>query len=101
MAQQPMTGLEVNVKFCPLAFLLFLCKPTVEIDGTPHRKGWGTHFFEVAPGKHEVRLYFRCLFMARCGENSIIADVAQGKVTRVSYYMPPWMFAKGSMNILD
>jgi hypothetical protein len=94
------TGVEVQVKFFPLAFFLFLCTPTIEVDGKKHRKYWGTHFFETPPGRHEIRIYFRYLFKPRCGENSIIVTVPAGGVRRVSYNMPPWMFAKGSMKVL-
>ena len=99
MAGQGITGIEVKAGFFLLAFFLFFCTPRIEIDGAVHKKSWGTHFFEVAPGRHEVAVYFRYLFMAQCGRNSVSVDVAQGAVTRVRYNMPPWMFAKGSLKV--
>jgi hypothetical protein len=99
MAMGNVTGVEVKAGFFPLAFFLFACTPRIEIDGKVHLKSWGTHFFELPPGTHTVAVYFRYLFKAECGKNSVTVTVAPGRVTRVSYNMPPWMFAKGSMHV--
>ena len=93
------TAIEVTAKFFPLAFLLYMTKPTVTIDGTPHAVRWGTHRFDVSPGRHTVMVAFRYLWMAEAGANSIDLDVAEGATTRVRYDMPPWMFAKGSLKV--
>jgi hypothetical protein len=63
----------------------------------PNRRYWGTHFFPLAPGWHNIQVYFRYLFMSRCGANSINVYVQQGRVNRIRYNMPPWMFARGSL----
>jgi len=99
MTEQGITGVEVKAGFFPLAFFLFFCTPRIEIDGQVHKKYWGTHFFEVAPGTHEIAVYFRYLFMPRCGMNSISVDVTEGEASRVNFFMPPWMLAKGSLKI--
>ena len=100
MQEQPKTGVEVKVRFFPLAFFFFFCTPTIVVDGKAHRKSWGTHFFEMEPGRHTVKIFFRYLFMAECGANSIAVTVEEGKINRIEYYMPPWMFAKGSIKEL-
>lgn len=97
MSYHGITGVEVKTGFCPLAFFLFFCTPRIEIDGQVYKKRWGTHFFELPPGSHKITVYFRYLFMSRCGENSIPVEVAPGAVARVRYNMPPWMLAKGSL----
>lgn len=99
MTTLSVTGVEVRVRFFPLAFFLFFCTPRIEIDGVAHKKYWGTHFFELAPGSHTICIYFRYIFMSACGRNSISVNVEPGKVTQVSYYMPPWMLAKGSIRV--
>ena len=93
------SGVEASVKFFPLAWLLLFCKPTITVDGQPHRLGWGKHFFELPPGRHTLRVYFRYFWMSRCGDNSVEVNVLPGKTSRVSYYMPPWIFAKGIMKV--
>jgi len=100
MQGQGRTGLEVETAFFPLAFLLFLCTPTIAIDGQPHRRSWGTHFFELQPGRHTIKIFFRYLTMPECGANSIDVIVEKGKTTRIRYFMPPWMLAKGSIKQL-
>ena len=97
MSKQGRTGVEVKVGFFPLAFLFLVCTPMIEIDGEAHKKYWGTHFFELDPGKHTIRIYFRYLFMSQCGANSIDVVVKDGETCRIKYYMPPWIFAKGSI----
>ena len=100
ITMQGVTGVEVKTGFFPLAFLLFACTPRIEIDGQVHKKYWGTHFFEVSPGQHIIKVYFRYLTMARCGENTIAVNVPAGAITRIRFNMPPWMGAKGSLAVV-
>lgn len=101
MSDGTQTGVEVKLSFFFGAFLLLLCTPKVEIDGTVHKKYWGTHFFPTTPGKHSVKVYFRYLVMSHCGANSIDLTVADGSVVRIKYFMWPWIFAKGSLKIVN
>ena len=96
---QPETVLAVKTAFFPLAFLLLLCKPTIVIDGKAYRKHWGTHSFEVDPGKHHIKIFFPYLFWPECGANSIDVTVEEGKTTRVKFYMPPLVLLKGSLKM--
>ncbi|MCX7025120.1 MAG: hypothetical protein NT080_10925 [Spirochaetes bacterium] len=99
MTEQGVTGVEITTGFFPLSFFLFFCTPRIEINGNVHEKRWGTHFFEIPPGTCKITVYFRYLFMSRCGENSISVDVAQGTIKRVRYNMPLLMTAKGSLKV--
>jgi len=101
MQGQVKTGVEVKTGFFPLGFFLFFCTPTIVVDGKAHRKSWGTHFFELEPGRHTIRIFFSYLFMPECGANSIDVTVEEGKISRVKYFMPPWMLAKGSIKELQ
>jgi hypothetical protein len=93
------TGVEVTTKFFPLAFLFYLCTPRIEIDDKVHVRSWGTHFFPLRPGRHTVRIYFPYLFMPECGANQVEVKVRPGEVTLVTYDMPAWMFAAGSLRV--
>ncbi len=97
MTDASATGVEIKLGFFPLAIFLVACSPIVEIDGIVHKKCWGRHFFPTSSGRHTIKVYFRYFFMARCGENSIDVNVAEGATSRLEYSMPPWMFAKGSL----
>jgi len=95
--RQLKTGVAIKTGFLPLGFILFFCTPTIVVDGRAYRKRWGTHFFELEPGRHTIKIFFHYLFMAECGANSIDVIVEEGKTSRVKYFMPPWIFAKGSI----
>ena len=93
------SGVEVKLGFFPLAFLLLVCTPRIEIDGQVQSKYWGTHFIPLPPGPHKIRIYFRYLTMAECGANSMDIVVPANGMVRIGYYMWPWVLAKGSLNI--
>ena len=91
------TGVEIKLSFFPLAFFLFFCRPTVVINEKSHRLNWGTHFIELPPGPHDIKVFFGYFFVAECGANSINITIVEGCKSRVIFYMPPWMLAKGSL----
>ncbi|MCA8990796.1 MAG: hypothetical protein KDA88_02400 [Planctomycetaceae bacterium] len=99
MADQDETGVEIKLWFFPLAFFLFACTPRIQIDGKTYKRYWGTHFFDLAPGRHKVTIYFPYIFMPRCGENSVTIELEHDEVVCVSYFMPPWVFAKGFLSV--
>lgn len=94
-----MTGIQTTTEFFPLAFFLNAFSPTIEINGTKYPKKWGVDIFELAPGDYVVKIYFKYLFMAECGANSVSVKVREGQLTKVSWYMPPLVFLKGSMTV--
>ena len=75
--------------------------PTVEIDGTVHRKYWGTHFFPTAPGTHTLKVYRRFLVLPLSRSNSINVAVAEGTVVRIKYFVPPGIGVLGSLKIVQ
>ena len=90
------TGIEVTAKFVFLQWLLYFFKPTILIDGTPNRVSWGTHVFEVQPGRHHVEIFFR-YFFTNAGKASIDVDVPSGEIRRVSYRAPWLVFLPGKI----
>jgi hypothetical protein len=93
------TGIEVNTSFFPLAWILLFCTPRIAIDGREERRPWGTHFFAMRPGRHEVAVWFPYLLMSRCGYNSRTVEIRPGETTRVTFYMWPLVFLSGSMTV--
>jgi hypothetical protein len=101
MAQQtPWTGIEITTSFFPLSFFLYLCTPTIIIDGHMMLRPWGTHTFPAEGGMHNIRIFFRYLFLETCGDASINVVVQPNCVHRVTYEMPPWVFSSGSIREL-
>ena len=93
------TAIEITAKFFPLAFILHLTRPTVTIDGTPHRSTWGTNRFDVTPGKHTVEVAFRYLFLSQAGKASIDVDVPEGTTVKARYRAPLIVSMKGSLKV--
>jgi len=100
MSQQQWTGVQINTSFFPLSFFLYLCTPTIVIDGVACQRPWGLHYFPLSPGPHNVRIFFRYLFLDTCGASQINVMVQPGHVSRVNYNMPPFIFAAGSIREL-
>lgn len=99
-AQQPWTGIQIETSFFPLSFILFLCTPTIVIDGQPIQRPWGVHSFPLPGGMHNVRIYFHYLWMDKCGDASINVVVQPNCVHRIVFEMPPWMLSAGSIREL-
>jgi hypothetical protein len=47
-----------------------------------------------------VKIYFRYLFKPECGANEIDVTVVENQVASINYWMPPWMFARGSLKVV-
>lgn len=92
-------GIEVTMGFFPLAFLLYLCAPVVEINNFPRPFTWGTHFIDLPPGRYIVSIYFPYLLSPRCGLNSCEVMLQPGMVRRVNFYMWPLIFIPGSISV--
>ena len=92
------TGLEIKTGFFPLAWFLFFVTPIIEINGEKHKKKWGKTFFSLSPGEYIVKIYFSYMGSKR-GANEIKVSLSEGQNRRITYYMPPWMFAKGSIKM--
>jgi hypothetical protein len=93
-------GVWINLRFFPLAFFLFMCTPQVEVDGALRRLPWGRHFVPVGPGAHTLRVWFAYFGMRQCGLSSIELRLASGEFAHVDYFMPPWMYARGSLRLV-
>jgi hypothetical protein len=94
------TGISVQTKIFPLAFLLLLFKTNVTIDGVTSVLPWGAHFFGVPPGVHEVRVSFRYLFSSTTGETGLKVEVLPDRTTTVMYRSPFIVFMGGSMRVV-
>lgn len=75
------------------AFLLYSCIPIIEIDGEPYRAGWRKpYFFTLTPRTHTIKIFFRYLWITQCGANASEVNVEAGRVVKIDYYMPAWIF---------
>jgi len=95
------TGVQLTTKVFPLAFLLLMYKTNVSIDGTSKIVPWGTHFFELPPGRHSGKVGFRYMLGKNMGENGVEINVAAGQTVNVAYRSPLVVFSPGSIEITE
>jgi hypothetical protein len=97
-APQPSAGIEITAKFFPLAFLLFLFPPTFVVDGRAMRGTWRqATMIPVAPGHHEVRVFFRYFGVMDAGVGEAQVEVTSGSARRITYKAPWLVFLRGRM----
>jgi hypothetical protein len=88
---QPATdgqGIILRTGFFVLDWTLNFTRTTVILDGHLHELPWGQHFFPLEPGRHQLQVSYRYLHLSRAGKASILVDVAENQVIRVSYRAP-------------
>ncbi len=98
-AQPTAIGVEFTLEFFPLLLLLHFNSPIVEVDRKPHPMAWGTQYLHLTPGVHDVRIYFRALFLeAGVAETQLRVDASCPP--RIQYYFRwPWIFARGEIQV--
>jgi len=92
--------IRINGRHSPLAWLLYLTKLTVEIDGAPETGSWGDRTATVPPGRHEVKIYFKYLTKSRCCEAAVTVDAADGQTVALQYRTPLLMTAAGRLTVI-
>lgn len=93
------TGLEIKTEFFPLAWFLYFVTPTIEINGEKHHKKWGENYFSLSPGEYQVKISFPYMGKSECGANEIKVSLSEGQIKRITYNMPPFMLAKGTIKM--
>ena len=71
------------------------------IDGELMQRPWGTHSFQLAPGMHNVKVYFHYLFMSTCGLAQANVVVQPNCVHRIKYEMGILVFLPGTIRDLQ
>jgi hypothetical protein len=97
MGQAP-TGVEVRAKIIPLAFILYLLHPKIEIDGQVTKGQWGSQFFPLAPGSHTINLWYNYLF-GPANKATIDVSVYEGQVAVVTYKTRWLVFLPGKVSV--
>jgi hypothetical protein len=95
----PPGEMHFSLGFFPLGFFLFFCTPVVVINGVAVRLSWGNHRFMFPAGDYVVEVFFPYLFRPKCGANTVMLRLDPGAARYISFYMWPWMYAKGEMSV--
>lgn len=93
------TGVLVQTKVFPMAFLLLFFPTNITIDETTVTARWGSSFHPLEPGRHRVSVGFRYLFGQNMGENGVAIDVVHGQTVHVKYRSPFVVFGAGSIAV--
>lgn len=88
-------GLLLNSGFFPLAFLLFLTRPAVVVDGIQHRVSWGLQFLPLTPGYHDLHIYTP--YIGHAARAQMTVEVIDGYVTPLEYRVPFIVYMAGSL----
>ena len=101
MATPPASsGIEITAKFFPLAFLLLFFPPTFVVDGQAQPAKWrDAKSIPVSPGSHQVKVFFRYLWIMDAGKAEAQVDVTEGSVRRVTYKAPWLVFLAGKISV--
>jgi hypothetical protein len=96
-----MVTVKLVAKFFPLAFILFLFPPRVEVDGgAPQKIKWGENPLQLTPGQHHLTVYFPYLFIVpKAGKAETDITVAEGQTPTVTYKAPLIVFMKGKISV--
>ena len=98
--QSQQSAIDVHLRFFPLAFILYLCKPRAHVDGgQPILLPWGVRRIPVAPGRHELRAYVPYLFFRFMGDARVLVDVGPGQVVQATWSAPWLAFLPGSWKL--
>jgi hypothetical protein len=81
-------GIALRTSFFVLDWTVRFTRTTVIVDGHPRELPWGEHFLPLKPGRHELQVSYRYLGRPQAGKASISVDVAENRITHVSYRAP-------------
>lgn len=97
----PATGrLALYVTKMPGQFLAEGCTVFVEIDGVRHPRTWGNHLFELAPGNHQVNVWFEYMLTKFANRASAWIPIHAGYDTFAKYETAMFVFSAGKLAVL-
>ena len=82
------SGIALRTSFFVLDWTVNFTRTTVIVDGHQWELPWGGYFLPLEPGRHEVQVSYRYLGRPEAGKASISVDVAENRITQVSYRAP-------------
>lgn len=91
------SAIAVTMKYAPLAFLLGMFTPVLEVDGQDVPATWGRVVTSVALGPHLVHVHVPYLVPPRLGiaETTVVAP--PGKTLELEYRAPLLSFMGGAL----
>jgi hypothetical protein len=85
----------------PMTWILSLNRPYISIDGTAHKRSWGTQELALSAGTHVIETWWSTLLFSRCSPASRTLEVVEGTSYRL-VYQPSWFrWSPGSLHLVD
>jgi hypothetical protein len=91
----PPGRLVVDASYSPMAFLLAVTGPKIEINGQPITANWGQWPIDLPAGQYNVRVSTR--YLGEMGPAQLGVTVYPGQQTTVYYRTPAMMFMAGAI----
>ncbi len=89
--------IAVTMRYAPLAVVLGLFTPVLEIDGKNVPASWGRVTTPVALGEHHVHVHVPYLLPARIGAAETTVVALPGRTTELEYRAPLLAFLRGAL----
>lgn len=94
------TGVSILTKLRINEFAARRVKTTIMIDRHSSDLPWGSHFFELEPGRHEIEIGFRSWGRV-VAKNHVAVNVEQGQILSIVYKTHRyWVFLPGSISVV-
>lgn len=91
-------GVLLTITNAPLGWMLeAMVTPVVEVDRWPIRARWGTTMIPLPAGEHSLHVHIPYAIPSRIGPVDTVVTVEPGRVTRLEYAVPMWVFSRGSL----
>ncbi|GAA4972692.1 hypothetical protein [Actinoplanes utahensis] len=91
------SSIAVTLRYAPLAFLLRLYTPVLEIDGQGVPASWGRVVQSVATGEHHVHVHVPYLIPSRIGAADTTVVAVPGQTVELEYRAPLLSFLRGAI----
>ncbi|MEU4564002.1 hypothetical protein AB0F72_36965 [Actinoplanes sp. NPDC023936] len=93
------SAIAVTMRYAPLAFLLAMFVPVLEIDGQPVPANWGRVVTSVALGQHHVHVHVPYLMPSRIGVAETTVLAVSGRTVELEYRAPLLSFLHGNLGV--
>jgi hypothetical protein len=93
------SAIAVTMRYAPLAFLLGMFTPVLEIDGQDVPASWGRVVTPVALGQHHVHVHVRYLMPSRIGAAETTVLAVAGRTVELEYRAPLLSFMRGHLGV--
>ncbi|MEV4280463.1 hypothetical protein [Actinoplanes xinjiangensis] len=93
------SAIAVTLRHTPLAFLLRLYMPVLEIDGQSVPAYWGRVVQSVTLGEHHVHVHVPCIAPSRIGAADTTVVAVPGRTVELEYRAPMLSFLPGALGV--